>query len=155
MLVKLPKAFPEFSRHPQVDKELAAAIIRNELHFYSLWKDATADSIASALGGIPGRPETSLGAGQIQQRHLARLLKEFPVLNDRADITNPVKAVLDKHKVPWLVTAYLADGIRTMEKSKQQVTNQSLILYYNPGGREHIKNVINQLMWIKKHHHQS
>lgn len=146
------KAFPEFARHPEVDKALLPAIIRNELHFYSLWKDSTADGIAGVLGQVPGRPQTSLGVGQIQEQHLPRLMKEFPQLKEKAEITDPVKAVLDKHKVPWLVAAYLADSVRTLEKANQPVTNRALMLLYNPGGQEHIKNVTTQIEWIKKNH---
>jgi hypothetical protein len=148
------KAFPEFARHPEVDKTLLPAIIRNELHFYSLWKDSTADGLAGTLGGIPNRPETSLGVAQIQQRHLPRLMKEFPQLREKAEITDPVKAVLDKHMVPWLVAAYLADGIRTLEAQKKPVTNRALMLLYNPGGKEHIDNVSAQMKLIQARRHE-
>lgn len=146
------KAFPEFARHSAVDKALLPAIIRNELHFYSLWKDSTADVLAGTLGGIPNRPDTSLGVAQIQQRHLPHLMKEFPQLREKAEITDPVKAVLDKHKVPWLVAAYLADGIRTLEAQKKPVTNTALMLLYNPGGKEHIDNVSAQMKFIQARH---
>ncbi|CAN5425865.1 hypothetical protein BH11CYA1_BH11CYA1_09580 [soil metagenome] len=76
-------------------------------------------------------------------------MKEFPQLAKEGEITDPVKAVLDKHKVPWLVAAYLADGIRTLEVQKQPVTNQALLLLYNPGGKEHLNNVSTQIKLIK------
>jgi hypothetical protein len=40
-----------------------------------MWKDSTGDGLAGTLGGIPNRPETSLGVAQIQQRHLSQLMK--------------------------------------------------------------------------------
>lgn len=70
-------------------------------------------------------------------------------MREKAEIIDPVKAVFDKHKVPWLVAAYLSDGIRTLEAQKKPVTNRALMLLYNPGGKEHIDNVSAQMKLIQ------
>jgi hypothetical protein len=152
---KAYKAFPEFSRHPNIDKDLIAAIIRNELHFYSALKDAPADGITNLLGSVPLRSSTSLGPAQMQEGHVARLIEKFPQLSDPqlGHITgNKVQALLDKSKAPWFVAAYLAESIKDLEGAKRPVTNASLIQKYNNGGEVHHNNVMKQLDWIKKHH---
>ncbi|MBK8222715.1 MAG: hypothetical protein IPK73_16965 [Candidatus Obscuribacter sp.] len=149
------KAFPEFSRHPNVDKHLIAAIIRNELHFYSAFKDAPADGITTVLGNVPFRTSTSLGPAQIQEGHVSRLMQKFPQLSDAklGKVGNhPVRDLLDRSKAPWFVAAYLAESVQDLEIAGQPVTNAALIQKYNQGGTAHHNNVMTQLDWIKKHH---
>ena len=148
------RSFPEFSRHPNIDRALIPALIRNELHHYFTPKEKPAEDFLNATGN-PGLEKTSLGPGQVQVRHVKRLIESFPQLRDPAQgaITgDPFKAALDPAKAPWFVAAYLAEKIQHRESHGQTISHQALIQDFNPGGQTHFENVHGQIMWIKSHH---
>jgi len=149
------RAFPEFSRHPNIDRALIPALIRNELHHYFNPKEKLAEGFMNTTGN-PGLEKTSLGPGQMQVRHIRSLFENFPQLRNPEEgaITgDPFKAALDPAKAPWFVAAYLAEKIQQREAHGETVSHQDLIQDYNPGGSKHFENVHKQLLWIKTHHH--
>lgn len=147
------RAFPEFARHPNIDRALIPAIIRNELHFYNL-KEKPLEGVVNLFGDLP-KDSLSIGPAQIQKQNIERLMQAFPQLSDPAlgGITsNALKAALLPDKAAWLVAAFLAERIQQQEAAGQPVTHQDLIQTYNPGGERHFKHVYEQLIWIKNHH---
>lgn len=148
------RAFPEFARHQNIDRVLIPALIRNELNHYFLPKEKPAEDFLNATGN-PGLEKISLGPGQIQVRHIRRLIDTFPQLRDPeqgAVSGDPFKAALEPTKAPWFVAAYLAEKIRQREEHGKPVSHQELIQDFNPGGRAHFENVHKQILWIKSHH---
>lgn len=148
------RAFPEFSRHPNIDRVLIPALIRNELHHYFTPKEKPAEDFLNATGN-PGLEKTSLGPGQVQVRHIRHLMEKYPQLGnpEQGAITgDPFKAALEPAKAPWFVAAYLAEKIQHREAHGQTVSHQELIQDYNPGGRKHFENVHKQILWIKANH---
>ncbi len=148
------RAFPEFSRHPNIDRAVIPALIRNELHHYFSPKEKPAEDFLNATGN-PGLEKTSLGPGQVQVRHIRRLMESFPQLRNSeqgAIMGDPFKAALDPAKAPWFVAAYLAEKIQQREAHGDIISHQSLIQDFNPGGSKHFENVHKQLLWIKTHH---
>lgn len=147
-------AFPEFVRHPNIDRALIPALIRNELHFYSDAKEKPVESILNIFGDLP-KDSFSIGPAQMQKRNIEHLMQSCPPLSDPAmgNITgNALKAALNPQKAPWFVAALLAESIRRREAAGLPITHQALIQDYNPGGKAHFNNVHEQLIWIKSHH---
>ena len=147
------KAFPEFSKHPNIDRALIPALIRNELHFYNA-KEGPIEGVLNTFGDLPS-DSLSVGPAQMKQSNIERLMAKFPQLSspEHGSITgNPTKAALDPAKAPWFVAAYLAEQIQSHDSAKLPVTHQELIQKYNPGGRVHYNHVHEQLIWIKTNH---
>ncbi|HIA54181.1 MAG TPA: hypothetical protein EYN91_19180 [Candidatus Melainabacteria bacterium] len=147
-------AFPEFARHPNIDRALIPALIRNELHFYSDAKEKPVEGILNVFGDLP-KESLSIGPAQIQKQNIERLMQSYPQLNDPelGNIAgNPLRAALNPEKAPWFVAALLAENISRREASGLPITHQALIQDYNPGGKAHFNHVHEQLIWIKSHH---
>lgn len=147
------KAFPEFTKHPQVDRALIPALIRNELYFYSLDEKAF-EAVVHTFGDLP-KESLSIGPAQIQKQNIERLMSEFPQLRnpEMGNITgNALEAALQPAKAPWFVAALLAERIRERDRVGLPVTHQDLIQNFNPGGKPHFIHVHDQLVWIKQHH---
>lgn len=147
------RAFPEFADHPNIDRALIPALIRNELNYYNL-KEKPIEGIVNAFGDLP-KDTLSIGPAQIQKQNIERLMLKFPQLSDPelGGITgNPLEAALDPAKAPWFVAALLAERMQNRDEKKQPVTHQDLIQSYNPGGKVHFNHVHDQLIWIKTNH---
>jgi hypothetical protein len=147
------KAFSEFARNPQIDRAIIPALIRNELHFYTL-DEKPVEAVINTFGDLPKR-SLSIGPAQIQKQNVERLMQSYPQLSDPAlgNITgNALQHALSPQKAPWFVAALLAENISRRETAGLPITHQELIQDYNPGGKEHFKNVHDQLIWIKSHH---
>lgn len=146
-------SFREFALHPNIDRALIPALIRNELHFYNV-KERVLEGTIKAFGDLP-KDSLSIGPAQIQKQHIERLITKFPQLSDPqlGNIKgNPLEAALNPAKAPWFVAALLAERIAECDAAKIQVTHQDLIQHYNPGGKTHFDNVHRQILWIKNHH---